>query len=169
MPIQLIIYVIAALSCFATGYYSGWEREHKEVLMLQSSIELSNKVATQKLNEITATVEVETEKQRETITQLEVIHEKTKNDNNSLAGQLATAQLQYRTAIKSSNHCPVPKAGSSNIGANDDISGQVVDTAGLSTELDRLLQVKASIADKIDADNHFLLQWIGSIPPDLIK
>jgi len=31
MPIQLIIYGIAALSRFATGYYSGWECEHNEI------------------------------------------------------------------------------------------------------------------------------------------
>ena len=169
MPVQFIIYIVAALSCFSAGYYSAWDHEHKEVITLQASIELSNKIAAQKLSEITANVEIETIKQRETITHLEANHEQAQKDNSSLANQLAAAQLQYRTANKPSRGCPLPKVSYAKPSENNVGTGQIVQTSDLSARLDKFISDKAVTCDQIDLDKHFLLQWISSLPSDLVE
>jgi hypothetical protein len=169
MPIMLIIYALAAASCFGGGYYTAWSHEHKAVLELQASIDYANKLDQQKLSEVIATIKEREATQRDTIKQLEIDHEKATEANDNLSTQLSSLQLHIRSDNQPRSSCPVPKIGNTAVGKSDAGAGQNVPAAGFSEELDRLISEKSALADKADEDKHYLLRWIDSMPSEMTK
>jgi hypothetical protein len=169
MPIILIIYALAAASCFGSGYYVAFNHEHKSVIELQSSIDYANKIDQKKLAEIVATVKENEQTQLNTIKQLEIDHEKVTTDNDTLSAQLAAVQLHIRSVNQSRGGCSVSKNSDTSVNKIDGRARQDVPADGFSEKLDRLIQEKSALADKSDADKHFLLRWIDSIPNELKK
>ena len=169
IPYNLIAYVLAALTLFGSGYFMGYQHEHNEVVKLQVSIDYANQLSAQKLKEATEKVAQQTELQQTTITTLQAKHDAATNQTQALTSALVDAQRMYRRDNQTRSDCPLPKVSDTQSGKDNGGTGQIVQTAELSARIDRLISDKAASCDKIDADKHFLLQWLDSIPSDLTQ
>lgn len=153
---------------FAIGYSQAWKQSQTEISALKATIQVANAQYAKALADATAKVTESTQKQIITAEKLQAQHNESTQVNNSLRSELADARLQYRTANKTRSGCTVPNPGDTREDSGTDEAGFYLDPAQLSEEFDRLIQEKAPAADQIDADKHFLLQWLNSLPPELI-
>ncbi len=153
---------------FAAGYLQAWKRSQVEISALRASIQVANDTAAKALADATAKVNESTQKQIATVEKLQAQHDESTHINSSLKSELAAARLQYRAANKPRSGCPVPTSGNPGEDTGNDEAGFFMDPAQLSEEFDRLIQEKAPLADQIDADKHFILQWLNSLPPEVI-
>lgn len=169
MPVTLIIYLVTALSIFGTGYFTGWQAEHKTVLELQSQIIYENEEMQRQLHTIRQRIAADKTQQQQTIIQLEAKYHETIGTNDNLYKQLTAAQLQHRADSQSRAGCTVSKAGDPRRGQAHGAGKQDVDTDEFSARLDRVVSNNAIKADSLDLDKHFLLNWIDSIPPELVE
>jgi len=160
--------LLLAAAIFSAGYASSWKTAQVEIGRLQGSIDVANAQSARVLADATAKVNESTKTQLITAEKLQVQHDEATKVNNSLKSELANARLQYRSANKSRSGCTVPDASDTTENPGNDETGFFVDPTQLSEEFDRLIQEKAPIADQIDADRHFILQWLNSLPPEIV-
>lgn len=173
-PITSIVALVIAMSASAgTGYYYGWLEEHKEVLSLEQQINTINAQSTKLLNETKAHNAELTANQLIANAEIEQKYHDQIKTNDSLHDQLVDAMRVRRKADDSTRDCrPVSKAGYTARSEADNDRGRSIgtlDTAGFSENFDITVSEKALRADKIDAERRLMLDWIKSIPPEIIN
>jgi len=171
MPILPIIYICAIAAVFGSGWFYGWHGEYAEVVALEQQLNSIN-AQSQKLLSATQAHNLEqTIKQQEQIAALETKYNEQISSNDSLNAQLIYAQRVRRTA-SSARYCRAVSKNDSAIGSKKDNAGgrdTAVDSAGFSERLDTFVSRKAAEADKIDAERRLLIEWIKTIPPEMIQ
>jgi hypothetical protein len=153
---------------FAAGFAAGVKYDQSSILKLEQAIDLSNSKTADILRGAKAAADRTAAAQAVSAIQFEAEHSK---NIELLAGNsavLASARRMWASHQPSSD-CAVPEASHPGIDKSADGGGFYLSAAELSEELDRLVQKKSFLADAIDADKHFILTWLNSLPPELIK
>ena len=169
MPILPIMYAVSLVLCFGGGYYYGWAGEYAEVVKLESTLEQIHQASTQLLKEKQQQVETIKANQETTILELEKRYHDQITTNDSLHDQLVTAQRMHRASHPARSCNVLPKTGNSTRSKADAVREPELETNTVSTELDSYLSNNAVNIDRLDQDKHFLLNWINTIPKDLIQ
>lgn len=169
IPIRLIIVLSAIFAAFTGGYFYGWSGEYEEVIALEKHLNEINSQSQKLLRETQQRLDAQTLQQQATIKNLEEKYHETIGTNDDLYRQLTAAQLQHRERHQARSGCALPKAdNSARSQKDDDRRRSTVDSFGLSERFDSFVSGKAKQADKIDADRRLLLDWVKSIPDDLV-
>lgn len=171
IPVKIIIILSAVFAAFTSGYFYGWLGEYEEVIALEKHLNEINSQSQKLLRETQQRLDAQTLQQQATIKDLEEKYHETIGTNDDLYRQLVDAQRVRRaaTANTASDCHPVSKVNHTARSQKDDDRGRsTVDAAGFSERLDSFISGKAKQADKIDADRRLLLDWIKSIPDDLV-
>jgi hypothetical protein len=163
MP-TLTIYALIAAALFSGGYAAGYKFEHAQVQLCEAKIEQSNDQAKIVLAEKSA--QVERLGQAQTINNLSLEAEHAKNIElvNAHSIDLDNARRLW------ASHQPrcsgsLSKADHPGIDKNDDGEGYYLDAGQLSESIDGLIRK----ADIDSADHHEVMQWLNSLPLELIK
>jgi hypothetical protein len=173
-PIPTLTVLVIALSASAgTGWYYGYIGEHKEVLALEQQLNTINAQSTRLLNETRAHNAELTASQLIANAEIEQKYHDQIKTNDSLHDQLVDAMRLRRQAANTARGCnSVSKAGDT-AGSKKDNAGRrhagTLDTAGFSENFDSALSGKAFKADKIDAESRLMLDFIKSIPKEMIS
>jgi hypothetical protein len=171
MPILPIIYICALAAAFGSGWFYGWHGEYAEVVALEQQLNSIN-TQSQKLLSATQAHNLEqTIKQQEQIAVLETKYNDQISSNDSLNAQLVDAQRVRRTASAASDCRAVSKNDSARRGQKNNDTGlnAPLDTPGFSERFDSFVSRKAKQADKIDADRKLLIDWVKTIPSEMIQ
>jgi hypothetical protein len=165
MPYVLILVLMAG---FGSGYATAWKHDQSTIARLETSILIANKASDDVLNIAKEKVAKAKEDALDTQKKLEAERAMVIESNAHLADDLASAKLQYARAT-ASDSCPVPKTDNPSVVKKTDGGGTVyLSTAGLAEGIDRIIQAKATLADKRDQDLHFVLEWLNTVPTELI-
>jgi hypothetical protein len=168
-PIPDLTVLFVALSASAgAGWYYGYIGEHKEVLVLENRLNEINAESTRLLNETKAHNAELTASQLIQNAEIEQKYHDQIKTNDSLHDQLVNAQRVRRQAANSTSDCnAVSKAGDSRASKANNRSAERDDE--FSERLDRYLSEQAAKADKIDAERRLLINWIKTIPPEMVE
>jgi len=166
MPI-LAIYVLIAAALFSAGLGAGYTYEHAQVKLCEASIESANNQASTLLAARTAEVEKLNSAQTITNVTLETEHVKNIKLINTSNTALDNARRVWASHQTSCGNA-LSKINNTGIDKKDDDGGYYLSAAELTEELDKLIP-KALRADRIDADLHYTLTWLRSLPPELIE
>jgi len=172
-PIPALTVLIIALSASAgSGYYYGWLGEHKEVLRLEYQLNTINAQSTKLLSDTMAKNAELTASQLIANAEIEQKYHEQIKTNDSLHDQLVNAQRVRRQAANTASGCrAVSKAGNPAGGQadNDGRLNTTMDSLGFSERFDTFVSGKARAADKIDAERRLMLDWIKTIPQEMIS
>ena len=173
MPILPIIYIVVASVLFGSGWYYGYSGEHDEVVTLEQQLNTINAQSAKLLNDAQAHNAELTANQLLQNAEIEKKYNETIKTNDSLQDQLADSiRLRRKTANKSGSCNAMAKAGDTSRDRADNAGGRytgTLDTAGFSENFDITVSRKAFQADKVDAERRLMLDWIKSIPSDMVQ
>ena len=171
MPILPVIYIVVATALFGGGYFYGWSGEHDEVVALEQQLNTINAQSQKLLSDTQAHNLEQTIKQQEQIADIEAKYNEQTQTNDSLHDQLITAQRVRRTASAARDCHTVSKIGDITRNQKNDAGGlnPTLDTTGFSENFDLVISRKALEADKIASERKLLLDWIKTIPPEMIQ
>jgi hypothetical protein len=163
MP-TIIITAIFITTVFAAGYGTGLSVMTKQVAVLDAQIELINRESKYLLVEATEKVEASEKKADLVNANLEIEHDKNIKSISDHATTLESARRVWLNNQTRSN-CTLPKADNPSINKNADETGYWLDSGAISSRVDGLIQK----ADTLSADHHEVIQFLNSIPRELIK
>lgn len=169
MAVVIALVISLIIAAFGGGYYAGYLGEHQEVLALQTDLNTINRDSQKLLRDTqqhNATLAVQ---QQQTIKDLEGKYYETIGTNDDLHQQLVSAQLQYRQRDSTCRINPVSKAHHSSRNQAHAEREPAMDTREFSTRFDQFISTHAAKADALDADKRFLLNWIDSIPAEMVE
>jgi len=164
MPMPMIpIYALIAAAIFGAGYTTAWKIEHKQIAMLEASIDTANKQAADILREAAAHESILKAAQEANNVQIETKHAediKRLTDNHALnnAGRVwASHQGGCGRAM--------PKAGDPHYYQSHDVTGHIMDAGQFSEGLNAIIRR----ADIESADHHQVIQFLNNIPTELVE
>lgn len=169
MPTLIALVISLIIAAFGGGYYAGYANEHQEVLALQTDLNNINRDAQKLLTDTqhhNAEIAVQ---QQQTIKELEGKYYETMGTNDDLHQQLVNAQLQYRKRDTTCDSRPVSKTDDTRRNQAHVEREPTMDTREFSTRFDQFISTHAAKADALDADKRFLLNWIDSIPAEMVE
>ncbi|CAB4132028.1 hypothetical protein UFOVP136_15 [uncultured Caudovirales phage] len=171
MPILPIIYIVTACSLLGGGYFYGWKSEHEEVVALEQQLETIHQQSQKMLSAAQAHNLESTIKQQEQIVEIEAKYNEQTQTNDTLHNQLVDAMRVRRTANTASDCGSLPKINRASGSEKVDAGGfnPALDSTGFPERLDTFVSRKAEQADKIDAERKLLLDWIKTIPRDMVQ
>ena len=167
MPILPIIYICAIAAAFGSGWFYGWRGEYAEVVALEQQLNTINSQSEKLLAATQAHNLEQTIKQQEQIADIEAKYNEQISNNDSLNAKLVDAQRVRRSASKASDCRAVSQTGNASRGKID--AESTSGTPEFSERLDRYLSESGPKADKIDADRRLCVEWIKTIPPEMIQ
>lgn len=168
MPILPILYAVSLALCFGGGYYYGWANEYSEVVKLQTDLEEIHIQSVTLQRQAQQQVEAIKETQEASIIELEKRYHDQITANDTLHDQLINAQRMHRASNKTSGCDRVSKTDNSPRSTSDANGKPELEAVGVSEKLDTYLQSNAVNIDRLDQDKHYLLNWINTIPKELI-
>jgi hypothetical protein len=167
MPILPIIYICALVAAFGSGWFYGWRGEYAEVVALEQQLNTINTQSEKLLSATQAHNIEQTIKQQEAIAEIEAKYNEQISNNDSLNAQLVDAQRVRRSTSAARDCRAVSKTGNAAGSKTNDKSTDA--TAEFSERLDRYLSDSGAKVDKVDADRKLLIDWIKTIPPEMIQ
>jgi uncharacterized membrane-anchored protein len=167
MPILPIIYICAIAAAFGVGWFYGWRGEYAEVVALEQQLNTINTQSEKLLAATQAHNLEQTIKQQEQIADIEAKYNEQISNNDSLNAKLVDAQRVRRSTSTASGCRSVSKTGNATRSKIDDKSTDT--TAEFSERLDRYLSESCAKVDKVDAEKRLLIDWIKTIPPEMIQ
>ena len=168
MPILPILYAVSLALCFGGGVFYEWQDSYNEIVRLQNEIEQTHQDSEKLKNDANAFALLKKEQQQNTIIELEERYYDQIKANDNLHDQLVTVQRMYRASNKTSGCNRVSKANNTSRSKENVSRESKLETNRVSEELDSYLQSNAVNIDRLDQDKHYLLNWINSIPKELI-
>lgn len=172
-PIPALTVLFVALTTAAgSGYYYRWREEHKEVLRLEYQLNTINAESTRLLKETKAHNAELTAAQLITNAEIEQKYHDQIKTNDSLHDQLVNAQRLRRQAANTARDCRATAKAKDSSRSEKDNAGRLntaMDSFGFSERFDTFVSRKALRADKIDAQHRLMLDWIKSIPKEMIS
>jgi hypothetical protein len=167
MPILPIIYICAIAAAFGSGWFYGWKGEYAEVVALEQQLNTINTQSEKLLSATQAHNLEQTIKQQEQIADIEAKYNEQIINNDSLNAQLVDAQRVRRSTSAARDCRSVPKTGNAARGQANDKSTDA--TTEFSERLDRYLSESSAKSDKIDAEKRLCVEWIKTIPSEMIQ
>jgi hypothetical protein len=170
MPSLAALIAIAFLA--GSGIFGGlaYTYAHAQTKLCYGKIDSANSQAALVLANETARANKSEADQQIANISLETEHDKNMQHISADAISLADARMQW-SANQPHRDCAARKSSDAGTSKIDDKGGFYLDSSELSGELQGLIP-KALLADRIDEDHHFILQWIKSVTinqPELIQ
>jgi hypothetical protein len=163
MPILSII-TIAFLVGISAGGGLAYTYEHAQTKLCEAAIESANDASKIVLAKAEARVASADQAQEINNIQIESEHDKNIELLNRDRADLDNARRLW-ASHQASSDCTMPTAGNPSINTGDDAEGYWLDSGAVSKAVDGLIQK----ADTDSADKHTVMQWLNSLPPELIK
>jgi len=169
MPILPILYAVSLALCFGGGVFYEWNQTYNEIVSLQNQLEKIHQDSEKLKNYANVFALLKKQQQEATIIELEKRYHDQITANDTLHDQLITAQRLHKQASNTARGCDrMPKASNTSRSAKDANGKQDLEAVGVSEKIDLYLSNNAVNIDRLDQDKHYLLNWIGTIPKELI-
>jgi hypothetical protein len=159
---------LAVVLIFGLGYGMAWRGSQVEIGKLQGAIQASNAMSAKILADEKVKAEASIKAQKESAVKLQEKYNDLTKSNSNAADELNAARVRYNAANKPGDSCTAGKDSDTSGNSKDDERGRIVDPTSISEGIDRIIQRKAPRADQIDIDKHAILEWLRSLPPELI-
>ena len=160
--------LVFVLTVFGAGYGLAWKQCQVQIGTLQGAIKVANAEAAKVLAEEREKAQRAEAQQRASAEKLQEQYNEIKKHNDGLSAELADAWVQYRAANQPNSSCPTNQASDPTGSAGDNEAGEYLDPDRLSEELNKFVQKASPTIDRRDEDLHFIIQWLNSLPPEML-